>query len=446
MDRKIGRSEGLGDPIQTSGLPIFLFKSISIATACVLFATNARADGAMPPWTDLDDVPLPTWATSVAPKKGDMIVFDGPSRIAARRGVTQAGARLRLFGAKRGAGCQGKWLLVGPVAWVCSDAADLSGDEPSAAGFPSGADGLPFPYFFAGRDGANAYARLETAGEAAPDRELEGGWAVAIVDQRASHGERWGKTTKGQWISMREIFPAHPSLFHGDTVTNGTIDFAWVLPERANVFAAPTMAKPTGVRVRLERVGWREEKATPIGAMVRISADAATSAEWMLARDLAHPSISVPPADVGGADTTERWIDVHLASQTLVAYEGTKPVFATLVSSGRGAPKSGSETPVGVHRVWVKIATSTMDNVERDDVGKHYSMEEVPYVQFFDKAVAIHGAYWHAGFGKVRSHGCVNVAPLDARWLFGWTSPRLPAGWAAAYPTKLEPGSAVRVR
>jgi hypothetical protein len=395
----------------------------------------------MPPWTDIDDVPLPSWANAVAPKKGDMIVYDAPSSGASRRGVTQTDARLPLFGAKRGPGCRSRWLLVGPFAWVCGDSADLSGEDAFAPGHPSGSDGLPYQYFFAGRDGAYAYARLDNAGEAAPDRELEGGWAVAIVEQRASHGERWGKTSKGQWIAMRELFPARPSLFHGEKVKDGALDFAWVLPEKATAFSGAGVAKPVGTHVRFERVAWLEEKATPLGTMVRIG-----DAEWMLARDLAHPVVSPPPTEVGGADTTERWIDVYLASQTLVAYEGTKPVFATLVSSGRGAPKSGSDTPPGVHRIWVKIATSTMDNVERDDIGKHYSMEEVPYVLFFDKAVAIHGAYWHSGFGKVRSHGCVNVAPIDARWLFGWTAPRLPAGWAAVYPTKLESGTAVRVR
>ena len=67
-----------------------------------------------------------------------------------------------------------------------------------------------------------------------------------------------------------------------------------------------------------------------------------------------------------------------------------------------------------------------MDNVERDDLDAHYSLEDVPYVQFFDKAVALHGAYWHRDFGHMKSHGCVNLAPLDARWLFDFTGPHLP--------------------
>ena len=67
-------------------------------------------------------------------------------------------------------------------------------------------------------------------------------------------------------------------------------------------------------------------------------------------------------------------------------------------------------------------------------------------MQFFDEAVGLHGTYWHGDFGHPRSHGCVNLSPLDARWMFDFTAPRLPAGWAAAYPTSIEPGTLVRVR
>jgi lipoprotein-anchoring transpeptidase ErfK/SrfK len=419
-----------------------------IALLPVALAHDARADTAAsvgPPWTDLDEMPLPTWATALVAKKGDMIVYAGPSRASPRRGLTQEGARLPLHGAKRGAGCAGRWLLVGPLSWVCSESAELTSDEPGAPGFPSGDDGLPFRYFFTGHDGANAYKRLEMVGEAAPDRELESSWAVAVLEQRRVRGETWGHAKSGGWISMRDLHPANPSPFHGASI-EGALDLAWVVSDKATTYTAPWPAKPLGVRVRFERVGWHDEKKTPMGLMARVSPDGASPAEWMLARDLAHPTLAPPPSEVTGAATGERWIDVHLASQTLVAYEGARPVFATMVSSGRGPPKSESATPPGVHRIWVKIAASTMDNAERDDVGKHYSMEDVPYVMFFDKAVALHGAYWHHQFGRVKSHGCVNLAPLDARYLFGFTAPHLPMGWLAAYPTPLEKGTAVRVR
>jgi hypothetical protein len=48
---------------------------------------------------------------------------------------------------------------------------------------------------------------------------------------------------------------------------------------------------------------------------------------------------------------------------------------------------------------------------------------------YFHGNFAIHGAFWHYSFGQVRSHGCVNVSPADARWVFSWSTPTLPASW-----------------
>jgi len=165
---------------------------------------------------------------------------------------------------------------------------------------------------------------------------------------------------------------------------------------------------------------------------------------WMLSRDLARPTRAPVPVEVAGAG--ERWIDVDSSAQTLVAYEGARPVYATLVSTGRGPAGSASATPLGVHRIWVKLFASDMANVQSQDTDPHYSLEDVPYVQFFNDAVALHGTYWHGDFGHPRSHGCVNLSPLDAHWLFDFTEPRVPAGWGAAYPASIDQGTVVRVR
>jgi len=416
----------------------------ALAGVLVLASGAVRADAPVPPWVDADDVPLASWARSVAPKPGehgqpgDMVLFAGPTRASDRRGVTAPAATLPLFGAKRGLGCTGRWWLVGPLAWTCSDAAVLSADDPGAPIVPVGPEGLPYAYFFAGRDGAEAYADLAMAADGAVDREIDSGWSVAVVEQRMLDGERWVRTTKGLWVAQRELIAARPSAFHGETVEQGKLDFAWVVADRASVWASPDpgpRAKPTETRARFELVHVLQEA----GASVRIGDGA-----WMLLRDLARPTANPPPEQVGRPG--ERWIDVELATQTLVAYEGTRPVYATLVSTGRGAKGAESATPPGVHRVWVKIFASDMANIDRDDLDAHYSLEEVPYVQFFDGAVGLHGTYWHRDFGRVRSHGCVNLAPLDARWLFDFTEPRLPRGWAAAYPTAADEGTLVRVR
>jgi hypothetical protein len=432
-------------------------------------------DQSIPPWVDVGDVPAPDWARSVAPNRLDAAFYTEPGTDH-RRGSAQVGARLPLFGTKRAGGCQGRWLEVGPFAWICSDVADYSADDvgapplgsrpwlvsgsdavrplrpgtralpPLEPSTPSD-DGLPFRYFFAGASGAFGFSNLNNALDDSPDQELEQGFAVAIVEEKTAHGEAWGKTKKGRWIAMRELVPARSFLFHGELVADGKLDLAWVTTEKASVFASDKADKVTGARVRFEKVRVREEKGTGANVMLRVeSDDGALAGGWMRARELSRARLAAPPAEAGGEAATERWIDVDLAQQTIVAYEGPKPVFASLVSTGKGPPKSDFATPVGVHRIWVKIFTTKMDNLEKEDVEKHYALEDVPWVQFFDKAVALHGVFWHRDFGHIHSHGCVNLAPIDARWLYAFTSPHLPTGWTAVYPTRTEPGTVVRVR
>ncbi|MEO7095259.1 MAG: L,D-transpeptidase [Polyangiales bacterium] len=159
--------------------------------------------------------------------------------------------------------------------------------------------------------------------------------------------------------------------------------------------------------------------------------------------DLRVPTLAPLPA---GLFEGERWIDVDTTTQTLVAYEGTRAVFATVVSTGR----PGNPTPKGTFRIWVKLRSTTMSNADdpadTTEEAATYSIEDVPWVQFFSNGVALHGTFWHRQFGRVHSHGCVNLAPLDALRLFEWTGPRLPRGWDAVFPTTAEPATMVKVR
>jgi lipoprotein-anchoring transpeptidase ErfK/SrfK len=152
--------------------------------------------------------------------------------------------------------------------------------------------------------------------------------------------------------------------------------------------------------------------------------------------------VKAPPAE---AAPGERWLDVDLARQVLVAYRGERPLFAMPVSTGRGPAGSELATPPGVHRVWVKLATSDMDNLEDSGASRNYAIQAVPWVMYFDRGYGLHGAFWHHAFGHVMSHGCVNLTPADAERVFAWTSPHLPSGWSAVLPTEYELGTLVRV-
>ncbi len=149
-----------------------------------------------------------------------------------------------------------------------------------------------------------------------------------------------------------------------------------------------------------------------------------------------------------GVKDDERWIDINLTDQSLVAYEGHAPVFVTLVSTGRVRhpedPIESSRTPAGLYRIRAKHLTSTMDG--GDEVEGPYSLDDVPYVMYFHGAYAFHTAFWHDLFGRPKSHGCINLSPRDAKWLYNWAGPDIPATWHGGYANDDNPGTWVQVR
>lgn len=116
-----------------------------------------------------------------------------------------------------------------------------------------------------------------------------------------------------------------------------------------------------------------------------------------------------------GADT-EKWVSIDLFEQVLIAYEGDTPIFATLIATG--LPRW--ETREGLWHIYYRIPRIEMSwGTPGDDF---YYLEEVPWTMFFDEGRALHGAYWHDGFGYRRSHGCVNLSITDAHWLYSWVA------------------------
>jgi lipoprotein-anchoring transpeptidase ErfK/SrfK len=105
----------------------------------------------------------------------------------------------------------------------------------------------------------------------------------------------------------------------------------------------------------------------------------------------------------------QRWIEIDLSTQRLVAWEGNKAVYAIVVSTGKGS----TPTRVGTFAIQTKYRTTRM-------IGDDYDLPNVPYTMYYDGGNAIHGAYWHNLFGNPVTHGCTNVAVNHAKWLFNW--------------------------
>lgn len=127
------------------------------------------------------------------------------------------------------------------------------------------------------------------------------------------------------------------------------------------------------------------------------------------------PQVGQPANRPFGVKRDENWIDVDLTTQTLNAYEGSELVYTTKISSGTNE----NPTVTGMFRVWLRFESQTMDGSR---LGYDYYLENVPYVMYFFEDYALHGAYWHNNFGYQMSHGCVNLSPSDAGWLYNWSA------------------------
>ncbi|MBC7262465.1 MAG: L,D-transpeptidase, partial [Chloroflexi bacterium] len=139
---------------------------------------------------------------------------------------------------------------------------------------------------------------------------------------------------------------------------------------------------------------------------------------------------AIPPAPQPARG--EKWIEVELSTQTLIAYEGNVEVFRALVSTGTAQ----TPTVTGRFRIYRKLLSQTM-------AGPGYVQPNVPYVMYFYGAYSLHGTYWHNDFGRPRSHGCVNLRVQDAKWLFEWTDPPLPPGASEVWDTTRSAGTLV---
>ena len=170
---------------------------------------------------------------------------------------------------------------------------------------------------------------------------------------------------------------------------------------------------------------------------------------WVLDSDaaIAEQRSEIPFRKDEQVNGKKTWVDVSVFGGTFVAYEGETPVFATLMSPGRGGtpfpgrdPISTASTPTGTFRVdgkfrWASMVSSSDANIVH---------AEVQYVQNFHGAHALHGAYWHDQWGELKSGGCVNLSPIDSKWAFEWSEPKLPKDWQGARSVP-ELGAATRV-
>ncbi|MCU0657744.1 MAG: L,D-transpeptidase family protein [Polyangiaceae bacterium] len=315
-----------------------------------------------------------------------------------------------------------------------------------------------------------------------------------------SLNRRFAITTDLRLAPVSKVKPDTGSPWHGLDLSNPAkappLPFAWVRTSDAKAYKMSNDGKP------------RERGALEKRSVVMLTGRKVSGPDgfyWELKNGLFikanHAGVVRTPDEwPEAAKKGQKWIEVSIDNQTLTLWEGQKPVFATMVSTGQDGkkdPKTTKSTVQGSFTIQSKHVTATMDSnegsgsnagpkkssgggkasegeknakkgggekftaavsktAEKRAVDPEYGvtkrrgegtfwLRDVPYVQFFEKAYALHVAYWHDVFGIARSHGCINLAPVDGRFINSWTDPQIPEGWHGVFAGPEAPGTTIIV-
>ena len=391
----------------------------------------------------------------------------GPDDKSKRIGTIAGDTRVGWREAAAGPGCKKPWFAVEPQGWVCGEFVEASTKAPSGVELPrlDRDEIVPGIYGKVVEQGTNLYLKppadpkKKPAAPAGPvttpddpslakvglikGRPLLGSVNVRKYDELSVGGKLFWKISKTaeEWLPAKAIREHEPSGYRGarlgdDTGLTLPMAFVWPRGGMTKVWTRGA-AKGGGVRRQLT-----QRDAVPVleehQVDGRVTAYRIGEHEWI---DASAVRLAKPAPVPAGVKRGERWIDIDLDSQILVAYEGDLPVYTTMVSTG----KKDTPTETGVYRIWRKASEADMKGLSGEDP---YSVATVPWTQFYspERGLALHTAYWHDKFGTQRSHGCTNLAPQDARWLYFFTDPQVPPGWSMAAGAVEAPGSIVRVR
>ncbi|HEY59077.1 MAG TPA: L,D-transpeptidase [Anaerolineae bacterium] len=141
-------------------------------------------------------------------------------------------------------------------------------------------------------------------------------------------------------------------------------------------------------------------------------------------REVTFDEISPIHSEVNPKD---KRIEISIAHQKVYVFEGNKVMKEYLISSGipylnSGPDETATDTPRGKFHIHAKRPSVHMGDGTLQSDEEAYELPGVPWVSYFESStgVAIHGTYWHNNFGMTMSHGCINMLPEDAKWIYRW--------------------------
>lgn len=396
-----------------------------------------------------------------------LVVREKPESESPPLGWLRHDAHIRLKpNAQKSPTCSSGWYSVRPRGWACAgQGIRVSREEIKETDVTLDRNApLPYSYYYVkeikvpeyfrlpSRDEQRAatavtdeYLALRAKNETAAEKFLEGklarskeapsvvrrwldrGFFLAAIGSEVRASRRFVRTVYGSYVKANHLESRTGSDFRGmDLDEEHTLPVAFAVrsaqPLRKRERADGTIVfidDPDSEVIERQHVllNWVGREHVGDEVVHRLENDLFLRAWFVGVAELVPP-----PPEVKGEET---WVHVDLSEQTLVLYRGAKPIFVTLVSTGL----PGHETVAGTFRIQKKLVSDTMSALGPDAGEDRYRIEDVPWTQYFRGSMALHGAFWHSGFGIPRSHGCINLSPHDAHRIFTETLPDIPAGW-----------------
>jgi hypothetical protein len=271
------------------------------------------------------------------------------------------------------------------------------------------------------RENAKVYASLEDAvkkGDVV--RRIDSPYSfISYYDEAVVDGKRYYMVDYGGWMTANDISRiGTPSLFQGRAFSHTPErSFGWISfpiqTKRSPGFSNDDYTGREVYRYQEVQIYSTTEVDGVEWYMIGPDEWIPEKRDWQRIIGRVLPS-KTPPEGVDNG----RWIEVNLKDQTIAVYDQGQLAFATLIASGI----EPFWTRPGLFQIYQKLDSTPMRGAFEADRSDAYYLEDVPWTMYYDKARALHGAYWHNGFGTPRSHGCVNMSVGDARWLYDWAS------------------------
>jgi lipoprotein-anchoring transpeptidase ErfK/SrfK len=268
--------------------------------------------------------------------------------------------------------------------------------------------------------------------------------ATAIDPDETQHNRVWYKFDNEGYVYSGKVQPVRTELNKPVYSIRTTGNLAEVTVPYTDAHKKPDVDSRVSYRLYYETVYWVTgvERDARGNTWYRFFDDKYKYDHFVLAEHLRIiPDAELAPISPG-LDPRLKMLEVRLGEQLLVAYEMGKPVFATRTATGKSGYSIYFTTPVGWHVTNHKRPTRHMASTDPASA-EGFDLPGIPWVSYFtESGISFHGTYWHNDFGTPRSHGCVNLTPQAAKWVYLWTNPTVPP---AADFTFEDTGTAVHV-